>query len=1465
MSVDVRGLLRRRWAEFSLALVAYFPLLLSAPGEISADTKAYLYLDPGGLLSRASSLWDSHIAAGTVTHQNIGYLFPMGPYYWLCDAIGIPTWIAERLWLGSLLFAAGLGTLWMLRQLGLRGAGAAVASFVYMLTPYQLSYMGRMSVILTPWCALPWLIGLMIAALRERTWRAPILFGLIVTVMAGTNASSVIFVLLGPLLLVPFAIWGTRETDLRSAVRVLLRIAVATGPAQLWWLSGLYVQGKFGLPILQLTETVETVAETSTASEALRGLGYWVFYGQDGLTGWIQSAPLYTTALIMLPLSFVIPLFGLIGGILTRWLYRAFFVTLVLVGLVFAVGTYPYKDPSPVGSIIKFITSNEIGFALRSSPRIVPLVVIGLAALLASFINALIPAMLRQFRSPLSRRLATALPFAVICIAILNLPPLWMGKMVQDDLKFPDPLPAYWTEAASWLDGQSGELRVLELPGADFGAYRWGDTQDPLTPGLISRPWIGREITAYGTPASVDLVRALDRTLQEGIGETDAIAGVARLLSASDVLLRLDSQYERYRGPLPAVLWTQFGGMTPTNGLGVPTTFGDPTVNTPDPRQPMIDEPNIAAGASTLTTPPLVVYPVNGVRPILRSELTENPTVIFGDGDGIIQAAIWNQLPLNRALFYAATANASSSLLSGIRTSKPNLVITDTNRKRAQRWGTLRENNGATETAGHTPLVKDPKDTRLDLFPGETSSDQSVAWFGDDVANVRASTYGNIVAYSSEVRPSNAIDGDTRTAWTTGGFSDVIGDQLVVDYTHPITANHIDVLQTQGNRWITKATVLLDGVAVAMVDMTDASFSGTGQRIDLGRDRTFSSLGIRVDEANVKGLASWVGFSNIGIRELTVPGVVSQEWIVMPTAGVDDLAQSALNVTYLFSRLRSNPVEGFRQDTELQMRRIFHVGKAGTFQLSGRARLSAGIDGAQIDNIVGRPGLANGYPIVSGVDYLNGDLPARPSSALDGDLATSWTTKFDDQVGASATVTSPSTLTFDRLNLSVVNDTEHSVPTALTLTLEDGSSQTVAVPDIPTSERIGNVATVVVPTGSMSSKVVRISIASERRVTTKEFFTGNPRILPISIAEFGLPTTVAPLPTSLPADCRVDLVSLDGVPLSVSLKGSVEASLDRRSFDLVPCDSLPLTITGSSATTSTLESGDHRLVTSIGLESGIDIDSLQLQSVPIATYASASVPPSTTVTQAEGNSYSVDIANATSPFWLVLGQSLSDGWKANVRGGPSLGEPTLIDGFANGWNIDPADVGSSFTVDITWAPQKAVWMGLTVSGIWTAGLALAALLLFWRRRNIHTHVAATFPVLVSSELTTTASATLRVGLLVAITALSAFIGGFGVAVAMALITGLSLWTRRRSAIATLTVLGAVGGIVLLYTGLQYGHEYRTTALWPSGFKIAHQLGLIAVLAMFSETVTRWFLRTRSKTTKIPNDADQIRDGSALTR
>ncbi len=1441
----------RCWLGLTLAFVAYVPLLLSSPGKISADTKAYLYLDPGKLLDRAWLMWNTHVDAGTVVHQNIGYLFPLGPYYWLMHALGMPTWIAERLWFGSMLFAAGYGAVWMLRRLGVRGGGVAVGGFVYMLSPYILAYFGRTSVILQPWCALPWLIGLMMIALRERGWRAPVLIALIITVMSGTNASSVIFVLAAPALLVPFMIWVTHEVRVREAVGTLVRITVATIPAQLWWVAGLYVQGAYGLPILQLTETVQTVAQTSTAPELLRGLGYWYFYGRDGLSQWTQSSTLYTQNPAMLVIGFILPTLGLVAAMLTRWRYRAYFLVLVVVGLLAGLGTYPYDNPAPFGALVKASTSSAAGLALRNSSRALPLLVLGLAALLATAIEPAAAA-IRLRVSPTRRRyVAPSIATGLILLAVLALPALWTGQLIQKDLQFPDPLPSYWTDAATAIDSTTDGSRVLELPGSDFYAYRWGQTQDPITPGIINRPWVGRELTAYGSPPSVNLIRALDVPIQESVFEPGSVAPIAQLFGASDVLLRMDTQYERYHAPRPADLWSEFGGASglPALGLAAPRTFGHPTPFLPDQRQPTVDEYELARPTNVSLNPPLALYPVSDARSMIRAEPTTGSLLVWGDSSGLVNAAGAGMLSTKGAILYAATLDSHPGIVSPTRSTTPSLLITDTNRRQGSRWGTTRENSGATEAAGSTPLIVDPRDTRLDMFPGSSEAYQTVAEYGPDVANVRATRYGVDGAYSVGARPINAIDGDPRTKWTVGDSREVIGDRLVVDYRHPVTANHIDVTQLQGNRFITSLSVLLDGRVATTVHLDDSSFVTPGQRIDLGGEHTFTSLELRIDDANVKHLVSFSGVSDVGFRDVIVPGVTASEWIRVPSAGLAQFGASTSPISYLFTRLRANPLEGYRQDPELHLARLFTTPRASGFRIRTTARVSGNASSQLIDALIGRPGTAQGYASVDGDLYLYGDLSARPSSANDGDLATAWVTPFGPQIGSGFTINNPRPTTIDHLQLSVIADGQHSVPTALTLTADDGSEHQVNIPAIGDLATAGSVSTVTVPVNAFTTTSLRVAIADERYVNTKDPFTALPHALPIAIAELGVPNIVGPVPAELPETCHSGVINLDGTDLPVRLSGSTAAALDRQAIDAQSC----------SAPIADLGAGDHALSTTSGLDTGIDIDQISLSSLIPGTDlvqtggadpAAFAACPSITSDPTGRLSYRVTSANGTSPYWLVLGQSLSKGWTAKVHGGASLGEPTLIDGFANGWLIDPSVVGTDITIDLVWAPQQTVNLALLISALWLGLLIIAAVVFALRAYRSRSPLSGAFavPAPTGTDLAVFTGATLPARAIAVLTSglLAGFVGGAAVVLCVTAIAVIAAIRPKGRLILIAAPIVAMSGVVFLYVALQMKRRIPVGVEWVSGFLIAHELTLIAVFCVVAESLLRFAARKRPK-------------------
>jgi len=101
---------RRRAIPVALGVACYALALLQRPGTVYADTKVDLLVDPLGFLGEVTGAWTEQIGLGHVFGgQYGGYLFPMGPWFWLFERVGAPDWVAQRLWLATILFAAGAG------------------------------------------------------------------------------------------------------------------------------------------------------------------------------------------------------------------------------------------------------------------------------------------------------------------------------------------------------------------------------------------------------------------------------------------------------------------------------------------------------------------------------------------------------------------------------------------------------------------------------------------------------------------------------------------------------------------------------------------------------------------------------------------------------------------------------------------------------------------------------------------------------------------------------------------------------------------------------------------------------------------------------------------------------------------------------------------------------------------------------------------------------------------------------------------------------------------------------------------------------------------------------------------------------------------------------------------------------------------------------------------------------------
>ena len=337
------------------------------------------------------------------------------------------------------------------------------------------------------------------------------------------------------------------------------------------------------------------------------------------------------------------------------------------------------------------------------------------------------------------------------------------------------------------------------------------------------------------------------------------------------------------------------------------------------------------------------------------------------------------------------------------------LVVTDSNRRRAERWNAIRENYGYVERVDEKPLKSDPSDHRLPVFPNSGSDSQTVAQ-QRGVVSVEATDYGNPVGYAPADRPDYAVDGDVTTAWRVGAFSDVRGEKLKISMVHPVTTSSINVVQPitfTRNRYITKLALTFDGRDRRVVDLNNSSREKAGQTITFPK-RTFSSVQLEVVEANFGRQSRYNGLSGVGFSEVRIPGVQLSEYLRLPTDLLTEVGAASLAhpLVLQLTRDRANPGEPFKQDTELGMNRTFSLPTARSFGLTGTARISPGAKDADVDRALGRP---VGPEVVraDSSGHLPGDLTNRGSSAFDGDPKTVWSTGFGDQVGSWVQVSSP--------------------------------------------------------------------------------------------------------------------------------------------------------------------------------------------------------------------------------------------------------------------------------------------------------------------------------------------------------------------------------------------------------------------------------------------------------------------------
>ncbi|MGI9052113.1 MAG: alpha-(1-_3)-arabinofuranosyltransferase domain-containing protein [Ilumatobacteraceae bacterium] len=1415
-----------------LALLAYVPAGASSRGRMPADTKLYLYLDPNRLITDAPWTFDGRQFAGWVPHQVIAYLWPQGPWFSLGESAGLPDWITHRLWIGTILFAAGAGVLWAGRRLGLGVGAAFAAALVYQLAPYILPYVSRTSSLLLPWAGLGWIVGLTALAATRAKWRYAALCALGIATVGAVNATALLMVAPAPILWLVVAALE-RRVGWGRTVTTALRIGVLSIGVSLWWIVAVITQGRRGAEVLAYSESLESVSFTSTSTEVWRGLGYWLTYVRDPYAATTTAARDHLLSGRLIAGGFVLLLLALVGIVLTRWHERRFAIALVVTGVVLGVGVHPFDDSSPLMTMLAGDGESGLALALRSSTRAVPLLMLGLALGAGALVDAL-----GQFR--LVRRL-TLRPFAVVGVALLtiaNLPVLTGHRLVDPALDRQQDVPQAWLDAAAALDAAPVGFRVLQLPGLEFGAFRWGYTVDPPLPGLTEKPLVTRDLLPLGSPGAMDLLYAFDDRIQSGAADPTSVAPIARLLGVDTIWLTGDAAYERFRVPRPDVLHDFFQSVP---GLGPAESYGRSSINRP--QVPLVDEQSVSIEADE-RIPPVELIPVLDPVGIIR--VKDREVLVAGSGDGLVDAAAAGLIDGTELIRYTASLDATE-LASTVEDATA-VVITDANRQRAHHWRSSQDVVGFTEDGDPRTsdlLRRNVADQRLSLFDDMAAeaagSAAATVAIQDGPVRARASSYGEPFAYRPEDRAYRAIDGNPATAWVVGDRADPVGEQLVLDVDEPV--DDMTLRQPVGAdavRHIGAVTIDIDGRSVATVTLDKRSFQSGGQPVELSPTDGPRVISITIDSVVVPDPTLGPALAAVGFAEVELGLGRTVEVVRVPTDVVEALADAGETtpLSYVFTRLRTRPSDRWRSDPETMMIRQFDVPDTRRFAPAVTVRLDQRASDDVLADLLGIAG-----PTAS--SRLTGVTGAAGWAVADGDPATSWITPFSAAVGARLTVP----LSGPTSELTIAQpDGDFSAITSVRLTSGDDTVNLDVTAPGPDGR-----STVTLP-DPLTGPDLELAITAVDARTVLDRRYGEPVELPAAIAELATPSGVTPTiaPTLVPTDvdtgCRDDLATVDGRPIRVRVVAPVAELLAGEPVEAEPCEA-------EAEVEVEVDAGAHLLTA--GDLAGLHVDRVALVE-SATTVPTAPDEPRIEILSQDRLTRTGRIRDCPTGCWLVLGEGFNEAWSATADG-LDLGPPQLVDGGFNGWWIEPTAVmaaGGAVDVAMRWTAQTPQTIALLV----TAGFVLACIALIVADRRSTAPVFAQ-PARFAFHERPVGPRTRWVASGVWVVA-AALLVGIGWAMIAALCARVLIVYLGRPRLAGLVTIGLLAIIGVVVVRVVQRERPFPDAGWPAEFEWLHGVGLFAAVTL----IVAAFAGSRSGrqvalSTSAPEPVDAAPDGA----
>jgi len=526
-------------------LIGLMPFLWYRPGLVIHGVDISLPLNLESFLKKGIVLWDYSINAGKSNYLSIPKL---GEFYflWLCSYFSKSADIVEIFYLSLISFSVPLSFYFFAKQIdfGFKESGLAplFSSIFYLFNFFALT---RFEAVDRPifyvLIGTPLVCGCLLKIIKNQSnfWYFCGGLSSMILVFAGFNPPSflvgVITVVLFYFFLLAEALFKKDLAEFKKRILIGIKTLLISVFFNLYWLVPTVVSSSPRVALTQISpaDWLEPISKNTSFKNVIRLMGAWYWYEGWGDKPYAPYAQIYFQNPIFKILTWLVPIFGLLGFLMLKKRKKnTFFVFVTLLGLIFSMGVHP-----PFGRIYKFFYERFFVLKIFRSPwfKFSYLTIFGYSFFYGVFANTVFNIVKKQIKK------VTISVF--ILIILISFPfflnyPLLTGRVFDN---YRVKIPYYVFETLSFLEKNMREgERTLLLPFTKVERYHWGyQSEMPIIYYLSDISILGPWIESMPNDPTADLLRIIKKKIYtenfERVSDYLLPLGVKNIIQRNDV------------------------------------------------------------------------------------------------------------------------------------------------------------------------------------------------------------------------------------------------------------------------------------------------------------------------------------------------------------------------------------------------------------------------------------------------------------------------------------------------------------------------------------------------------------------------------------------------------------------------------------------------------------------------------------------------------------------------------------------------------------------------------------------------------------------------------------------------------------------------------------------------------------------------------------------------------------------